>query len=164
MLWSPPIGYEVVSAEPGQLAGVHDGVNRTSDRYRKRSENDSSLVSRNSAKPLPSFAARERSCSHRNSIRKLYQRLPDGGRENRVHLMFILHASQLRCDPVRYPGRGKLMKRWSHPPGLNRRPADYESAALPTELGWPVFVLNNLRPGPGGSLDSNPFRPQRFRF
>jgi hypothetical protein len=24
--------------------------------------------------------------------------------------------------------------------------------------------LNNLRPGPGGSLDSNPFRPQRFRF
>src|ERR1035438_695215 len=26
--------------------------------------------------------------------------------------------------------------RWSHPPGLNRRPADYESAALPTELGW----------------------------
>ena len=26
---------------------------------------------------------------------------------------------------------------WSHPPGSNRRPADYESAALPTELGWP---------------------------
>ena len=26
---------------------------------------------------------------------------------------------------------------WSHPPGLNRRPADYESAALPAELGWP---------------------------
>ena len=24
----------------------------------------------------------------------------------------------------------------SHPPGSNRRPADYESAALPTELGW----------------------------
>jgi hypothetical protein len=22
---------------------------------------------------------------------------------------------------------------------LNRRPADYESAALPTELGWPCF-------------------------
>lgn len=29
------------------------------------------------------------------------------------------------------------MKKWSHPPGLNRRPADYESAALPAELGWP---------------------------
>jgi hypothetical protein len=28
------------------------------------------------------------------------------------------------------------MKLWSHPPGSNRRPADYESAALPTELGW----------------------------
>ena len=27
--------------------------------------------------------------------------------------------------------------KWSHPPGSNRRPADYESAALPTELGWP---------------------------
>jgi hypothetical protein len=25
---------------------------------------------------------------------------------------------------------------WSHPPESNRRPADYESAALPTELGW----------------------------
>ena len=33
------------------------------------------------------------------------------------------------------------MKRWSHPPGLNRRPADYESAALPTELGWPVSAI-----------------------
>ena len=28
---------------------------------------------------------------------------------------------------------------WSHPPGSNRRPADYESAALPTELGWPAL-------------------------
>ena len=27
--------------------------------------------------------------------------------------------------------------RYSHPPDSNRRPADYESAALPTELGWP---------------------------
>src|SRR5208282_5602193 len=25
---------------------------------------------------------------------------------------------------------------WSHPSDSNRRPADYESAALPTELGW----------------------------
>ena len=29
---------------------------------------------------------------------------------------------------------------WSHPPGSNRRPADYESAALPTELGWPMLL------------------------
>src|ERR1017187_2840225 len=37
-------------------------------------------------------------------------------------------------------------KKWSHPPGLNRRPADYESAALPTELGWLIFLkYNNLR-------------------
>ena len=34
---------------------------------------------------------------------------------------------------------------WSHPPGSNRRPADYESAALPAELGWP-WVLNALGP------------------
>ena len=27
---------------------------------------------------------------------------------------------------------------WSHPSDSNRRPADYESAALPTELGWPL--------------------------
>ena len=36
---------------------------------------------------------------------------------------------------------------WSHPPGSNRRPADYESAALPAELGWLVFILNSLRNG-----------------
>lgn len=30
----------------------------------------------------------------------------------------------------------KLLIFWSHPPGSNRRPADYESVALPTELGW----------------------------
>jgi hypothetical protein len=28
------------------------------------------------------------------------------------------------------------MKFWSHPPDSNRRPTDYESVALPTELGW----------------------------
>jgi hypothetical protein len=31
---------------------------------------------------------------------------------------------------------------WSHPPGSNRRPADYESAALPTELGWLDFCFD----------------------
>src|ERR1019366_10809266 len=31
--------------------------------------------------------------------------------------------------------RGKLV--WSHPPGSNRRPTDYESVALPAELGVP---------------------------
>src|SRR5215471_7291359 len=40
---------------------------------------------------------------------------------------------------------------WSHPPGLNRRPADYESAALPTELGWPVLIWSNLQRFPEGS-------------
>ena len=34
---------------------------------------------------------------------------------------------------------------WSHPPGFNRRPADYESAALPAELGWLAFGYNVLR-------------------
>ena len=31
---------------------------------------------------------------------------------------------------------------WSHPSESNRRPADYESAALPTELGWPRCCAN----------------------
>ncbi len=35
---------------------------------------------------------------------------------------------------------------WSHPPGLNRRPADYESAALPTELGWLDFSILQHEP------------------
>ena len=34
----------------------------------------------------------------------------------------------------------KLLILWSHSP--NRRPADYESAALPTELGWLSFNDN----------------------
>jgi hypothetical protein len=33
---------------------------------------------------------------------------------------------------------------WSHPPGSNRRPADYESAALPAELGWPFCLVSIL--------------------
>jgi hypothetical protein len=35
---------------------------------------------------------------------------------------------------------------WSHPPGSNRRPADYESAALPAELGWPTTSGTKYRP------------------
>ena len=40
---------------------------------------------------------------------------------------------------------GKLLNEgdiWSHPPGSNRRPADYESAALPTELGWLAWACS----------------------
>jgi hypothetical protein len=44
-----------------------------------------------------------------------------------------------------------LQRDWSHPPGSNRRPADYESAALPTELGWPACGLNNLWAASRGS-------------
>ena len=36
-----------------------------------------------------------------------------------------------------------VMKDWSHPPESNRRPTDYESVALPTELGW-LILLNQL--------------------
>ena len=33
------------------------------------------------------------------------------------------------------------LESWSHPPESNRRPSDYESDALPTELGWPLLLL-----------------------
>jgi hypothetical protein len=35
-----------------------------------------------------------------------------------------------------------MWKRWSRRPELNWRPADYESAALPTELRRLVLILN----------------------
>src|SRR4029453_10128346 len=36
-----------------------------------------------------------------------------------------------------FDGQGcKWLKDWSHPPESNRRPTDYESVALPSELGW----------------------------
>ena len=37
-----------------------------------------------------------------------------------------------------------LVKKWSHPPESNRRPTDYESVALPTELGWPEVRIIRL--------------------
>src|SRR5690348_15829708 len=39
---------------------------------------------------------------------------------------------------------GFIVLEWSHPPGSNRRPADYESAALPTELGWPGELFSRI--------------------
>jgi hypothetical protein len=50
-----------------------------------------------------------------------------------------------RCgvEPCWLEPIGKLLNTWSHPPELNRRPADYESAALPAELGWPAFLFYN---------------------
>jgi hypothetical protein len=41
--------------------------------------------------------------------------------------------------------RKRLILNWSHPPGSNRRPADYESAALPTELGWLALFTTTRR-------------------
>src|SRR6516162_4741417 len=45
---------------------------------------------------------------------------------------------------------------WSHPPGLNRRPADYESAALPTELGWLGSDFSRRLPGRRRSVARHP--------
>ena len=39
-------------------------------------------------------------------------------------------------DPRAYRRAAGYGKYWSHPPESNRRPTDYESVALPTELGW----------------------------
>ena len=36
---------------------------------------------------------------------------------------------------------GFIALEWSHPPGSNRRPTDYESVALPAELGWLVLLI-----------------------
>ena len=43
-----------------------------------------------------------------------------------------------------------VIKKWSHPSDSNRRPFDYESNALPTELGWLLVSrkeINNFRGG-----------------
>src|ERR1700716_2410032 len=45
---------------------------------------------------------------------------------------------------------------WSHPPGSNRRPADYESAALPTELGWLGLFLYNISLSPHSTRPISP--------
>jgi len=40
-------------------------------------------------------------------------------------------------DDLDQSGKTQVVeKTWSHPPESNRRPTDYESVALPTELGW----------------------------
>jgi hypothetical protein len=59
------------------------------------------------------------------------------------HTLKIADPGELPEPPARCWMKGIL--NWSHPPGSNRRPADYESAALPTELGWLAFVLFGLR-------------------
>src|SRR6266705_4858957 len=50
------------------------------------------------------------------------------------------------------PSRGSLIaigcnwsKRKSHPSESNRRPTDYESVALPTELGWHIRKIKYLQ-------------------
>ena len=70
--------------------------------------------------------------------------------------LFLLTKMQTNETSETRPSR-KALKTWSHPPGSNRRPADYESAALPTELGWPTIgcFLYNIpyENGATGSLD-----------
>ena len=47
--------------------------------------------------------------------------------------MMKTKGKHLRAREIRV---AELLKHWSHPPESNRRPTDYESVALPTELGW----------------------------
>ena len=52
-------------------------------------------------------------------------------------------------------------KNWSHSPDLNRRPAVYETAALPTELLWPSL---HIKPHHGSRLRMRrPHEPERRR-
>ncbi len=83
---------------------------------------------------LPSFAYNRPACVNVFVCRVVQTRLPEFG----TLLAHIWPKS------ARVGGFGDLLNlfgfivlEWSHPPGSNRRPADYESAALPTELGWP---------------------------
>ena len=48
---------------------------------------------------------------------------------------------------------GSIDLEWSHPPGSNRRPADYESAALPTELGWLLLSVKYGQTEPFSGVD-----------
>src|ERR1019366_9103775 len=62
------------------------------------------------------------------------------------------------------PTRTKGIK-WSHPPGSNRRPTDYESVALPAELGWPSGQILKWST-PFGTLfcDHNTERAPQHRY
>ena len=63
------------------------------------------------------------------------------------------HASQ--THPALQPGKAKrrevIESKWSRRSGLNGRPADYESAALPTELRRPWREHSFYQNRPGGS-------------
>jgi hypothetical protein len=56
----------------------------------------------------------------------------------------IFRASTQRLAGALNPKRGVFIRVfWSHPSDSNRRPADYESAALPAELGWRPSIDHN---------------------
>src|SRR5215813_5242785 len=53
----------------------------------------------------------------------------------------------------------------SHPPESNRRPTDYESVALPTELGWRAALLAYLAVSVNGwRTAGQPIRSSRARL
>jgi hypothetical protein len=62
-----------------------------------------------------------------------------GGGPNRSdRLLYAYCARQPKRAAARKERKDQHLSRvfWSHPSDSNRRPADYESAALPAELGW----------------------------
>ena len=63
----------------------------------------------------------------------------------RVPVYATERVTQLRREICRAPAKKAEArvcrapaKKWSQLPGSNRRPADYKSTALPTELSWPL--------------------------
>src|SRR5438477_12267386 len=70
-----------------------------------------------------------------------WRRRPADGYSAGFVSKFLLTKTQQTAKASRTTSRKMLKISWSHPPDSNRRPADYESAALPTELGWPATVV-----------------------
>ena len=73
--------------------------------------------------------------------RQAVDRLDDGS-EIPDHLVWKQNGNILTKIRLRKRKRlCKYLENWSHPADSNRRPTDYESVALPTELGWLRWVL-----------------------
>src|SRR5690606_7746401 len=123
-----------------QSLARHSDIRLTMDRYSHLQQHERLEAVKNLPSVVPdSLAILSHTCPHKRDIEGNQLKLTDTDEHNVHNNTSIKENSVIIGENEESPGLTEAFSQWTEP-GLNRRPKDFQSFALPAELS--VLVLS----------------------